>query len=330
MAVEIIAEAAQGYEGDPTLASLLAEGAATTGADALKFQLVYADELATPDYQHYGLFRSLEMPPETWRGVVAVAKRAGMRCYFDVFGEQSLHQAHELGADGVKIHSTDFFHAQLVDLALKRMPRVFVSLGGITPDELDAFLVRHRLSPEAPVCFLYGFQADPTPLEMTHLRRLAAWQRRFAGYQFGFMDHVDGDSPEAMMLALLSLPLGVVCIEKHLTLDRALALEDYVSGLAPAQFGLFVRSIRRLERALGSESLELSEAERAYRRKAMKTVVASRILRPGDVLTQEAVSLKRCTKAGPGTTIYCVEEVLGRRVTTEVQANEPLTREMVA
>ena len=35
--------------------------AATAGADAVKYQLVLADELAAPDYKHYDLFKSLEM-----------------------------------------------------------------------------------------------------------------------------------------------------------------------------------------------------------------------------------------------------------------------------
>ena len=60
MSVEIIAEVAQGYEGNPTLAGLLARAAVRAGADAVKYQLVYADEIATPDYQYYDLFRRLE------------------------------------------------------------------------------------------------------------------------------------------------------------------------------------------------------------------------------------------------------------------------------
>ena len=59
--MEIIAEIAQGYEGDTKLMELLTTGAIESDADAVKYQLVYADELATPDYQYYELFKSLEM-----------------------------------------------------------------------------------------------------------------------------------------------------------------------------------------------------------------------------------------------------------------------------
>ena len=60
MKVEIVAELAQGFEGCPEQATkLLVKAAAKAGADAAKFQLVYADELATPDYEYYeSVFKS--------------------------------------------------------------------------------------------------------------------------------------------------------------------------------------------------------------------------------------------------------------------------------
>lgn len=59
--LEIIAEIAQGYEGSAKLTELLTIGAIESDADSIKFQLVYADELATQDYKYYDLFKSLEM-----------------------------------------------------------------------------------------------------------------------------------------------------------------------------------------------------------------------------------------------------------------------------
>ena len=49
--IKIIAEIAQGFEGNSIYSELFVKAAAASGADALKFQLVYADELATPDYK---------------------------------------------------------------------------------------------------------------------------------------------------------------------------------------------------------------------------------------------------------------------------------------
>ena len=330
MAVEIIAEAAQGYEGDPTLARLLARAAVRAGADAVKFQLVYADEIATPDYQYYDLFRRLEMPRTVWEALVQEIHAAQRRCYLDVFGERSLREAHALGVDGVKIHSTDFFNAPLVQLALTLMSRVFVSFGGIAVEELDAFLSRHRIVPESPVCLMYGFQADPTPMASNNLARLGALRARFPGYRFGFMDHTDGSLAEAMTLPLLALPFGVSCIEKHLGLDRTLQLEDYISALAAEPFQAFVQSVRRHEEALGTDRLELTPTERSYREKAVKAVVAHRTLKRGEVLAAEDLCLKRSARTNPSSSLHRIEDVAGRAVAVDVELNQPLTRDMIA
>ena len=51
--LSIVAEVAQGFEGNFHQSRLLIKAAAKSGANAVKFQLVYADELATSDYKYY-------------------------------------------------------------------------------------------------------------------------------------------------------------------------------------------------------------------------------------------------------------------------------------
>ena len=75
MNTEIIAEIAQGYEGDPKLAELLVKGALVAGADAVKIQIIFADELCVPDYPYYDLFKSLEMDESVWQGLVSLVKK---------------------------------------------------------------------------------------------------------------------------------------------------------------------------------------------------------------------------------------------------------------
>jgi len=329
MPVEIIAEVAQGYEGDVSQARLLVRGAARAGADAVKFQLVYADELATPDYQYYDLFRSLEMPLDGWRTLTEEAKAGELRFYLDVYGERSLQEAIELGADGVKIHASDFFNTGLVRSALDAMPRVYISLGGISVTELADFLSLHHITADQQVFLMYGFQAEPTPVEFNNLRRLKALQERFPGYRFGFMDHSDGSSDDAMTLALLALPFGVDCIEKHISLDRTLQLEDYVSALSPENFRLFVQRIRHLESALGTDALELTTAEQEYRRKSRKVVVANRELSKGKIIPPDALSLKRVPLTTPSS-LFRIEQAASRRLAVSVQPNQQIVEEMLS
>jgi N,N'-diacetyllegionaminate synthase len=329
MSVELIAEVAQGYQGDISLARLLARAAARAKADAVKFQLVYADEIATPDYQYYDLFRSLEMPIEAWKAVIEEAKTNGIQIYLDIYGNRSLEEALTLGVDGIKIHSTDFFNVNLVDSALDRAPRVFVSLGGIAVAELEEFIHIHRLSPDRPVYFMYGFQAEPTPVASNNLRRLGTLTHQFPGYRFGFMDHSEGGSDEAMSLALMALPFGINCIEKHITLERILELEDFASALSPLSFYTFVNKIKSLEKALGTDDLMLMEEEQEYRRKALKVVVATRELKKDEVLTREVLSLKRINSP-PASSFFRIEKVTSRKLLANVRPNQPILEEMLA
>lgn len=326
--VLIVAEAAQGYEGDPSLGKLLVRAAAAGGADLVKFQIVYADELASPSYQHYALFRQLEMADEAWTAMADEARQARVGLAFDVYGDRSLSLALQLGADAVKIHATDFFNHRLVGHALGAAPRVFLSAGGIEPAELDQFFAWHATAAGRTTLF-YGFQAEPTEPADNNLARLASLHARLPGVALGFMDHTDGARDEAGWLSTLAIPLGAVAIEKHLSLDRELALEDYVSAVAPSAFRAFVARVRMAEAALGRPELELTPAERAYRRRAVKVVVASRPLAVGATIADEDVALLRTALSDGHEPFNRLEDVSGRTLGRDVATGDAIYREDV-
>jgi sialic acid synthase SpsE len=329
MRTEIIAEAAQGYEGDPTIALLLARAAARAGADAVKYQLVYADELATPDYAHYGLFRRLEMSSDAWKRVSDQAHDDGLKLYFDIFGDRSLREAEGYRADGVKVHTTDFFNESLVRAALDAMPRVLIAFGGITLDELSSFLDLHGIGKASPTCLMYGFQADPTPVSSNNLRRLRTLRARFPEVAFGFMGHPEASDDGANMLEVAALTLGVECIEKHLTLDRVVELEDHVSALTPAEFREFSQRLRNVESALGSDDATPTAEETLYRKKAVKVVVASRSLTAEQVLGRDDIALKRTADQDTDVGFVRAEDVIGRTISVSIGENQPLLKEML-
>jgi N,N'-diacetyllegionaminate synthase len=295
----------------------------------VKFQLVYADELATPEYAYYGLFKQLEMADEAWGRVVEDAHQAKLGVVFDVYGLQSLRIALALGADAVKIHATDFFNDALADAALAQAQRVFFSTGGITADEVDAFLARHA-SARHRLTLLYGFQAEPTALEDNQLRRLTTLRARFPGLALGFMDHADGEADEAGWLGVLAVALGATVIEKHVTLDSALKLEDSMSALTPGELGRYVARVRAAETALGAPDLALTAAETEYRNRAIKVVVAARPLAAGTTLAPEDVRLLRTARDKDRAVFRRPEEVRGRRLTRALARGQALHPEDLA
>lgn len=291
MKTEIIAEIAQGYEGNPKLAELLVKGALIAQADSVKLQLVYADELCVPSYPYHALFASLEMPDVVWRSLVSRVHQAGKRIYFDVYGQHSLDVAKSLGADGVKISTTDFHNLPLLRQAFSQFDTVFVSSGGIPVEYIDEMIssiaVREKLT------LMHGFQAEPTQIEDNNLARIKTLRSRYEGVGIGFMDHSLGCSPEAFHLPLLALGAGISCIEKHITLDYSLQIEDYVSALTVDRFGDFVKIIRAMEPAFGSPELALTEKEAEYGKRAGKVLVAARDLPQGHRIAEGDIVMKR-------------------------------------
>ena len=328
--LHIIAEAAQGYlplEGDrgsADLCLLLVKAAAVAKCDAVKFQIVYVDELAQPGNIHYDIFRRLEMPESDWRRVRDYARSLGIGFVADIFGTKSLDVARAIKVDGVKIHSTSFFDHALIQGTLALGCRVYFSMGGIESAEVDAFIDRHKLRDRKDVALLYGFQAEPTPMESNHLARIPEIRKR-TGLPVGFMDHSDGAGPDDISLSMVALGLGVRLFEKHVTLDRALELEDYVSALPPARLAEYASALRRNASAIGSGDVSLTEAERTYRGKALKRVTAARALEAGRTVTAADVTLIRPSQPGAG--LLDADRAVGKRLRRAGAAGAVITQE---
>jgi N,N'-diacetyllegionaminate synthase len=323
--LEIVAEAAQGFEGDPRLARLLVIAAGAAGADAIKFQLVYADELATPDYQYFPLFKSLEMEDAVWVGLAEQARSLGVRLDLDVFGPRSLALAERVGA-AIKLHATDITNYGFLDqVAQSGVDRVVLGAGGARRDEIDAAL--ERLSGKTVVLML-GFQAYPTATEDNQIARVASLSRAYEGNPdvvVGFGDHALPETGLATALSALAYGAGARVLEKHLTLGRNMKLEDHESALNPDEFETYVRHLRETAAAYGATGSDadfgMSEAEARYRKTIRRHVIATRDIAAGEVVDAAAVTLKRSAHAAPLTDPLAV---VGRTAATAIAAGQAL------
>jgi sialic acid synthase SpsE len=331
----IIAEAAQGFEGDSGLARALVRAAAGAGADALKLQLVYAEELCTPDYKHYELFRSLEMADDVWIGLANYARELKIDLMLDVFGGRSLNLAVAVGAAAVKIHSTDMSNIGLLqEVAASDVPLVLLSTGGCSQDEIMEAL---QVFAGKNIVLLHGYQGYPTPLEgnqigrLAELRQLATTSGCVGTVQLGFADHVPSSDPLRFALAGVALGAGASVLEKHMTLALAMKMEDHESALNPDEFAQFVTYMRQC--AISNESTPVGlvdfgmhDSERSYRAITRKHVVSLRPLKAGNLVSPDLVGLQRTSSPK---FIADLRAVYGRRLVTDVPAGVAITSEML-
>jgi sialic acid synthase SpsE len=299
MNIEIIAELAQGFEGNVKQAMLLVNAAAAAGANAAKFQLVYADELATPDYEYYDLFQSLEMTDEEWNSVSLYAKKQKIELYFDIFGSKSLKLCEEIGINGIKLHGTDIANIGLLnEIAECTIQKVYLGAGGAHLGEIKQAI---SILKNKTVIVLLGFQSYPTPNKDNHIDRISVLKRilknEFKNFQIGFADHADPTSPLRYAIASTAIGAGAQIIEKHLTLGKVMQMEDHESALNPDEFLEFTQVIRdcvdSLSKANNEDDLGMSDSEKKYRKMIRRHVVSSKDIKAGSVLKPSDIVLKR-------------------------------------
>lgn len=330
MTIEIIAELAQGFEGQPEQTRLLLKAAAASGADVAKFQLVFADELATPDYQHYELFKSLQMPDDFWRELSSYATELGIKLSLDIFGEHSLRLAQKIGVDSVKLHGTDIANVGLLNaVAASSVNKVLLGAGGAHASEIRLAL---ETLANKQVVVLLGFQAYPTPTETNQISRVKLFVDSLGSnhenLKIGFADHAAPTNPLRYALAATALGAGAEVIEKHLTLGRAMELEDFESALNPDEFLEFSQTLKDCAAAYGatedSNDYAMAEAEQAYRKMIRRHVVAARDLALGNELVPVDLILKRTSLEQAMTDL---NSAYGSKLQRDVKANSPITKE---
>lgn len=331
MTIEIIAEAAQGFEGNSIKSELLIRAAAAAGADAIKFQMVFADELATADYKYYELFKGLEMSYDQWYELVLIATESNINLYADIFGSKSLEFADRLNIQCVKIHGTDIANIDLLEqVNNSSVPQVLLGAGGAYRDEIEMAV---RTLSAKKVTVLLGFQSYPTETQNNHIARiplLLSALKKYTHVTIGFADHADPQTNEAIALAAAAVGAGASVIEKHITLSRNLKMEDHESALNPDEFELFSSAIRKCALAVSMSNdvndFGMSDQEHDYRKTIRRHVVAKTDIAEGTVLTPTHLVLKRSSETEPITEL---SEVYNKKTRTLISMNEAITRNQI-
>lgn len=255
----VVAEAGSAHGGELARGLELVDAAAEAGAGAVKFQIIFADEIVHPrtgtislpggETPIYERFRALERGQEFYAALQERAKRRGLLFLASVFGPRSAGMLRALGAPAVKIASPELNHFPLLaEVGGWGLP-VILSTGVSTLGDIERALA---FCPKAVL--LHCVTAYPAPEGQYNLRLLRSLQAVF-GRPVGVSDH----SLDLLLVPGLSVAVGGCLVEKHLRLAGADRGLDDPIALEPAAFAAMVRWIRELERAGREQALAAVE-----------------------------------------------------------------------
>ncbi|MBP5158456.1 MAG: N-acetylneuraminate synthase family protein, partial [Treponema sp.] len=121
----VIAEIGTAHAGSLDKAFALIDAAADAGADCVKFQWVYADEILHPDtgfvklpggtVRLYDRFRELEVDTSFFSSGLDYAHQKGVLFACSPFGLRSLEELVALHPDAIKIASPEVNHTPLLE-----------------------------------------------------------------------------------------------------------------------------------------------------------------------------------------------------------------------
>ena len=323
---QIIAEIAQGYEGDIKLCERFVKLAKQCGADGVKFQIFEAEELCLPNYKYYDLFKNLYIQPEDWKTIITLCNEIGIDFYADIFGTTTLSWMLDCKIGGIKIHSTDLKNYTFLNELKNKNIKIIVGVGGSTLPEIEKAV---KYLGENEIIIMSGFQAEPNLIEDIELNKIQIIKKQI-GTKVGYTDHIEVTNPLTKSLSAMAVLLGADYIEKHLTIERdELQLEDYISALNPVEFKEMVKMIRDVDQFPNPNNNEfcLTEREKIYRKSSKKVILASIDLESGTVISEKDIVMLRTGEEYDN--LLDIEEIIGKTVLVNIEKNKIIRKELL-
>lgn len=324
----LIAEAGINHNGDVSLALEMIRTAKSAAADAIKFQTFKAVEfVGDPDqtYTYFSrgekvtesmleMFRRYEFSREAWFELKAECDRLGIAFLSTPQNRSDLELLLELGISAIKVGSDDFTNLPLLeDYASTGLPLI-LSCGMADLAEVRRSLGKVGVLDGRPVALLLCTSEYPTPPEDVNLNKFKTLQTEFPGVVLGLSDHTQGPIASAVATAF-----GASLFEKHFTLDKSFPGPDHWFSEDPKGLAFWTSTVRTASVMLGSSIVEPTEAERAMRVLARRSLVALRNIARGELFSPDSVGVRR---PGNGLPPDRLPEVLGRTAAREIRSGE--------
>lgn len=325
--VLIIAEAGVNHNGDIETAKELALVAKECGADIVKYQTVDLDSIVSKnapmaEYQKSNTGIEESQKDMLSKLILTYDEFVELKGYCDEIGIEFLSTPFELksveflenlGCSKWKIPSGEITnYPYLARIAKTKMP-IILSTGMSTIEEVEECVELLRRYGAEDITILQCNTQYPTEYEDANVKAMITLKEKF-GTKVGYSDHTRG-----VIVPVMAVALGASVIEKHFTLDKNMQGPDHKASLEPAELKEMVLAIRNAERALGTGIKVPSSSEIANKAVVRKSIVASREIKKGEVLSEENITTKR---PGNGISPMRWQEVLGTSAIKDFKEDE--------
>ncbi len=297
--VFITSEIGQNHNGDVGIALDLINISAYAKVDAVKFCKRNIDKTLLPEAlkafynsknsfgKTYGEHRKkLELSEDNYLLLRSQAKKKGLIFYASVCDEDSVDVLENCDAEMYKIASRDLVNLPLLEYVAKKGKPIMLSTGMSNEYEIeDAVSLIKKYNKQ--LILMHCTSQYPSDYDNLYLKQIPLLEKKYHCL-VGFSGHSIG-----ILMPLVSIAVGAIAIEKHITFDRKAKGTDHAGALEVEGLRRIVRDVRNIESALKQiGERETLIAERSAREKLGKGLVAKQIIKKGEMIKAEMLTVR--------------------------------------
>jgi len=273
----IIAEIGINHNGDIDLARRLISVAVAAGCDAVKFQkrtvdVVYSsEELAKPRENPFGntngdLKYGLEFGHDEYRLIDRYCREVKMPWFASCWDEKSVDFIDQFDTPCYKIASASLTDDRLLRHTRSKGKPIILSTGMSTIEEIDHAV---DVLGTKDLVLLHACSVYPAHYPELNLNAITTLRDRYK-VPVGYSGHETG-----LPSTVAAVALGACCIERHITLDRAMWGSDQAASLEPNGITKIVNYVRIVEQSLGDGVKRVVEREHSIIKKLRRVGAAA-------------------------------------------------------
>jgi len=326
----IIAEVAQAHDGSLGTAYAFINAVSETGADAIKFQMHFADSESTidepwrikfspQDETRYEYWKRMEFSEKQWEELFKHARAKGLKIICSPFSLRAVELLKKFDIDIWKIASGEATNLHMINQITDSKRPVIISTGMSPIEETDA-LVNLLYSNNVPCCLTQCTSKYPCPPEFLGLNMIQEYKERYKdkNISVGLSDHSGN-----IYSGLAAVTLGADLLEVHVTFSKKAFGPDVSSSITIEELTSLCQGVRFIEKAINSSINKnvVSDGLFDLRQIFMKSIVANHNLKSGTIITNNDIDFK---KPGTGLLYNDLNKILGKKLLKDVQKNNQI------
>jgi len=261
----LIAEIGINHNGILENALKLIDNAKAAGFDAVKFQkrtidVVYTDaELNAPRESVFGktngeLKRGLEFSHAQYETIALHCQRIGIQWFASPWDEASVDFLEELEVVAHKVASASLTDKGLLTRLAETGKPILLSTGMSNLEQIKRAVA---CLDSKKLILLHTVSTYPAVDSDLNLSAIETLKKHFPEVPVGYSGHEVGVLPSLIAVA----KYGAVCVERHVTLDRATWGSDQAASLELPGMVKLARDIREIPKLIGNGKKEIIEKE---------------------------------------------------------------------